>query len=84
MTWHKARANRANVWPDGHITLDGRPCVGAFQKTILSTCSVEAVLKVSNAQRRCKEETWLPGEVAWLASLTSAPKDFLACQESSE
>jgi hypothetical protein len=33
----------------------------------------EAVLKVSNAQRRYKEEIWPPGQVAWLASLTSGP-----------
>jgi hypothetical protein len=36
-------------------------------------CPVEAVLKVSNAQMRCKEETWMPGQVAWLAGLTSGP-----------
>jgi hypothetical protein len=65
--------NRAKVWPVGHITLAGRPCVRAFLKTILSTCPAEAVLKVSNAQRWCKEETWLPGQVAWLVSLTSGP-----------
>jgi hypothetical protein len=45
----------------------------AFPKTILSTCPAEAVLKVSNAQRQCKEETWPPDQVAWSASLTSAP-----------
>jgi hypothetical protein len=31
------------------------------------------VLKVSIEQRRCKEETWPPSEVAWLAGLTSGP-----------
>jgi hypothetical protein len=61
------------VWPAGHITLTGRPCVGAFLETVLSTCPEEAVLKVSNAQRQCKEETWLPGQVAWLVGLTSGP-----------
>jgi hypothetical protein len=55
------------VWPVGHITLDGWPCVGAFSKTVLSTCPEEAVLKVSNAQRQCKKETWPPGQVAWPA-----------------
>jgi hypothetical protein len=65
--------NRARVWPAGHITLVGRPCVGAFLKTILSTCPAKVVLKVSNAQRWCKEETWPPGKVAWPASLTSGP-----------
>jgi hypothetical protein len=51
MTWHKARAQPSNG-------VAGRPCVGAFPKIILSTCPTEAVLKVSNAQRQCKEETW--------------------------
>jgi hypothetical protein len=59
--WHKARVNRNKVWLAGHITLAGLPCVGAFPKTVLSTCPEEAVIKVSNAQRRCNEETWLPG-----------------------
>jgi hypothetical protein len=47
--WHKARAQ-----PSQGVA--GRPCIGAFPKTILSMCPAEAVLKVSNAQRRCKEE----------------------------
>jgi hypothetical protein len=59
------------VWPASHITLVNRPCVGAFPKIVLSMYPTEAVLKVSNAQRRCKEETWPPGQVAWLAGLTS-------------
>jgi hypothetical protein len=61
------------VWPASHITLGGQPCVGTILKTVLSTCPKEAVLKVSNAQRWCKEETWQPGQVAWPASLTSGP-----------
>jgi hypothetical protein len=65
--------NRAKVWPVGHITLAGRPCVGAFPKTVLSTCLTEAVLKVSNAQRWFKEETWPPGQVAWPVGLTKGP-----------
>jgi hypothetical protein len=65
--------NRAKVWPAGHITLPGQPCVGAFLKTILSMCPREAVLKVSYAQRRCKDETWLLSQVAWLADLLSRP-----------
>jgi hypothetical protein len=65
--------NRAKVLPGSHITFTDRPCVGAFPKTILSTCPIEAVLKVSNAQRWCKQETWLPGQVAWSAGLTSGP-----------
>jgi hypothetical protein len=56
--------NRAKVWPTGHITLVGRPCVGAFPKTILSRCPEEVVLKVSNSQRQCKEETWPPDKWA--------------------
>jgi hypothetical protein len=52
----------------------GRPCVGAFPKTVLSTCPAKVVLKVSNAERRCKEETWLPGQVAWPAGLASGPQ----------
>jgi hypothetical protein len=39
----------------------------------LSMCLAKVVLEVSNAQRRCKEETWLPGQVAWLASWTTGP-----------
>jgi hypothetical protein len=65
--------NRAKVWPTGHITLVVRPCVGIFPKIILSTCPAEAVLKVSNAQRQCKEETWPPCQVAWPVGLTSGP-----------
>jgi hypothetical protein len=49
----------------------GQPCVGTFPETVLSTCPEEVVLKVSNAQRRGKEETWPPGQVAWPAGLTS-------------
>jgi hypothetical protein len=51
----------------------GRPFVGTFPKTVLSACPEEAVLKVSNAQRMCKEETWLPSQVAWPVGLTSGP-----------
>jgi hypothetical protein len=65
--------NRAKVCPTGHITLAGQRCVGAFSKTVLSTCPAEAVLKVSNAQMRCKEETLPPGQVAWPADLISGP-----------
>jgi hypothetical protein len=61
------------VWSVGHITLASRPCVSAFPKTVLSTCPVDAMLKVSNTQRRCKEETWSGGQVTWLAGLTSGP-----------
>jgi hypothetical protein len=39
----------------------------------LSTFLVDIVLKVSNAQRWCKEETWPPGQVAWSAGLTGGP-----------
>jgi hypothetical protein len=52
--WHKARAQLSQG-------VAGQPCVGVFPKTVLSTCPEEAVLKVSNAQRRCKEETWPAG-----------------------
>jgi hypothetical protein len=70
--WHgtKHGLNRAKVWLGGHITLAGRPCVGAFLETILSTCPTDVVLEVSNAQMRCKEETWPLGQVTWPASLT--------------
>jgi hypothetical protein len=64
--WHKAQAQ-----PSQGVA--GRPCVGTFPKTVLSTCLAEAVLKASNAQRRSKEETWLPGQVAWPTGLTSGP-----------
>jgi hypothetical protein len=66
MMWHKA-------WAQPSQGVADRPCVGAFPKTILSTCPAEAVLKVSNAQRQCKEETWSLDQVAWLAGLTSGP-----------
>jgi hypothetical protein len=69
----KHRLNRAKVCPAGHITLVGRPRVAAFPKIVLSTCPVEAVLKVSNVERRCKEETWLPG----LTSGPHAPNQWL-------
>jgi hypothetical protein len=49
------------------------PFVGAFPETVLSMCLEEVMLMVSNAQRQCKEETLLPGQVAWLADLTSRP-----------
>jgi hypothetical protein len=65
--------NRAKVWPVSNITLAGWSCVGAILKTILFMCPTEAVVKVSNAQRRCKEETWPPGQVGWPVSLTSGP-----------
>jgi hypothetical protein len=52
--WHKARAQLSQG-------VAGQSCVGVFPKTVLSTCPEEAVLKVSNAQRRCKEETWPAG-----------------------
>jgi hypothetical protein len=61
------------VWPAGHITLADRACVDAFTKNVLSTCPKEVVLKLSIAQRRCKEETWPPGQVAWSAGLTCGP-----------
>jgi hypothetical protein len=64
---------REKVWLAGHITLVDRPCVDAFTKNVLSTSPEEAVLKVSTAQRWCKEESWPPGQVAWPASLTSGP-----------
>jgi hypothetical protein len=52
----------------------GRQCVGVFLKTVLSTCPKEVVLKVSNTQRRCKEETWWPGQVPWPAGLRSGSR----------
>jgi hypothetical protein len=45
-------------WAQPSQGVAGRACVGAFPKTVLSTCPGEAVLKVSNVQRWCKEETW--------------------------
>jgi hypothetical protein len=69
----KHRLNPTKVWPVDQITLVGRPSVGALPKTVLSTCSLEVVLEVSNAQRRSKEESWPPGLVAWKVGLTSGP-----------
>jgi hypothetical protein len=63
--------NRPKVCPACHFTLASRPCVAAIPKPILSTCLAEAVLKVPNTQRWCKEETWPPGQVAWSPGLTS-------------
>jgi hypothetical protein len=54
--WHKARAQ-----PSQGVA--GQPCVGAFPKTVLSTCPAEAVLMVSNFERRCKEETGPPAKL---------------------
>jgi hypothetical protein len=42
--WHKARAQSSQG-------VAGRPCVGAFPETVLSTCVGEVVLKESNAQK---------------------------------
>jgi hypothetical protein len=64
--WHEALAQLSQG-------VAGRPCVGVFPKTVLSMSLVEVVLKVSNAQRPCKEETWPPSQVAWPAGLTSGP-----------
>jgi hypothetical protein len=61
------------VGPTGPTSLASRPGVGVFPKTVLSMCPEEEVLKVSNAQRRCKEETWPPDQVSWSAALTSGP-----------
>jgi hypothetical protein len=73
MTWHKAWAQPSQGVADRRHHLASRPCVGACPETVLSTCLEEVVLKVSNAQRWCKEETWSPCQFAWLASLTSGP-----------
>jgi hypothetical protein len=64
MMSQKHGLNQAKVWLASHITLAGWSSVGAFPKTILSTCLVDVVLEVSNAQRRWREETWLPSQVA--------------------
>jgi hypothetical protein len=71
--WHKA-------WAQSSQGVTGRPhhlgrltMCWRISKNLLSTCPEEVVLKVSNAQRRCKGETWLLGQVAWSASLTSGP-----------
>jgi hypothetical protein len=42
-------------------------------QNVLSTCPAEAVLKVCNAQRRCKEEPWPPRQDTWPTGLTSGP-----------
>jgi hypothetical protein len=63
---HKAQAQ-----PNQGVV--GRSCVGAFPRTVLSMCLAEAVLKVSNAQQHCKEETWPLGQVAWPTGLISEP-----------
>jgi hypothetical protein len=65
------------VWPAGHITLVGRPCVGAFPETVLLTCPEEAVLKVSNAQRQYKEETLMPGLTSGPHTPNLRPKHYL-------
>jgi hypothetical protein len=65
--WHKARAQPSQgVASRPHHLGQPTMCWRIF-KTVLSTCPEEVVLKVSNAQRRCKEETMLPGQVTLLA-----------------
>jgi hypothetical protein len=71
--------NQAKVWPVGHITLVGRPCVGAFPKTIVSTCLAEVVLKLFSAQRRCKEETWPAGLTSGTHTPNLQPEHCLTC-----
>jgi hypothetical protein len=71
--WHKARAQLSHGVAGCHITLASRPCIGAFPKIVLSTCPKEVVLNVSNAQWRCKKETWPLDQVAYPAGLTSGP-----------
>jgi hypothetical protein len=65
--WHKARAQPSQ----------GMACrphhLGAIPKTVLSTCLAEEALKLSNAERRCREETWPLHQVACSAGLTSGP-----------
>jgi hypothetical protein len=73
MTWHKARAQPSQGVAGRPITLADRPCVGAIPKTVLSTCPTDAVLKVSNGKRWCKEESWPPSQDAWPPGLTSGP-----------
>jgi hypothetical protein len=57
--WHKAQAQPSQGVAD-------QTCVGAFPKTIMSTCPGELVLKPSIDQRQCKKGTWLPGRpIKW-------------------
>jgi hypothetical protein len=50
--------------PAGHV-------LAHLQKNVLSTCPDEAVIKIYNVQRWCKEDTWSPSHVAWSTILTN-------------
>jgi hypothetical protein len=58
--WHKA-------WAEPSQGVAGRPAASP------AMCPADAVLMVSNAQRRRKEETWPLSQVAWPTVLTSGP-----------
>jgi hypothetical protein len=61
--WHKARAQLSQGVADRPHYIRRQPCVGAFPITILSTCPVEAVLKVSNAKGGAGRKLGLPAKL---------------------
>jgi hypothetical protein len=64
--WHKAQAQ-------SNQGVAGQPCVGTFPKIVFTAYQSKSVRGVSNVGRQCKEETWLPGQVAWPTGLSSGP-----------
>jgi hypothetical protein len=71
--WHKSWAQPTKVGPTGPTSLVGRPGVGAYSNSALSTCQGRSVHVVSNAQSWCGHETRPPGHPSWPTDLTSGP-----------
>jgi hypothetical protein len=69
----KLRPNWTKVGTTGPTSLAGRPAVGTFSNSALSTCQGRLVHGASNAQSRCGLETWPPSHPSWPADLTSGP-----------
>jgi hypothetical protein len=73
MTWHKARAQPSQgvAGRPHHL---GRPAMcRRIYKNRFVYVSNRGGAQVPNAQRLCKEETWLSDQDAWLPGLTSGP-----------
>jgi hypothetical protein len=71
------RLNRAKVWPAGHITLVGRPCVGTFPKTASTTCQSKSVRGVSNVGKAVQ----LGNLAAWPSCMTGRPIKWAPCAQ---
>jgi hypothetical protein len=66
MMWHKARAQPTQSGA-------GRPGPGAFLKTIFPMCQSKSIRGVSNMEKAVERLNVAPGQVSWLAGLTSGP-----------